>query len=103
MDPAIAQIIITAITVCVPAIVTILTTKSVKTQANRNSARSSILTMILDDKIRMIYGEVPENYHAIHDEFDFYEKNYGNSWLHQKVEEYDKAVEKFEEKLKSML
>ena len=99
MDTAIAQIIITAITVCVPACVTICTTKSVKKQANRNSARSSILTMILDDRLRIICKEIPENYHAIHDEYDIYKANYGNSWLHQKVEEYDKMVQEYEKTL----
>ena len=102
MDGGLVQVIVAAITVCVPALVTIFTTKSVKRQANRNSARSSILTMILDDKIRMMCKEVPENYHAIHDEFDFYQKNYGNSWLHQKVDEYDKAVEAYGKKMKKL-
>lgn len=99
MDPQIAQIIISLITVCVPTSVTLVTTSSMKKQANRNSARSSILTMILDDKIRIINKEIPENYHAIHDEFDIYEKNYGNSWLHQKVEEYDKMIANYEKDL----
>ena len=99
MDGGLVQIIISAITVCVPALVTIITTKSVKRQANRNSARSSILTMILDDKIRMMCKEVPENYHAIHDEYDIYTNNYGNSWVHQKVEEYDKMIAKYEKKI----
>lgn len=102
MDPAVAQIIISIITVCVPAGVTLASNKSIKRQANRNSARSSILTMILDDKVRMLANEIPENYHAIHDEFDFYRKNYGNSWLHQKVDEYDKAVEEYEKNLKQL-
>lgn len=102
MDSSIAQIIITAITVCVPASVTIITTRSMKKQANRNSARSSILTMILDDRIRIIAHEIPENYHAIHDEYDIYQKNYGNSWLHQKVEEYDKMIENYESQFKKI-
>ena len=99
MDPNIAQIVVAAITVSVPTLATLVTTKSVKRQANRNSARSSILTMILDDKIRMICKEVPENYHAIHDEYDIYTNNYGNSWVHQKVEEYDKMIANYEKKL----
>ena len=102
MDPALAQIIVSVVTVCVPTLATLISNKSLKQQANRNSARSSILTMILDDKIRMLANEIPENYHAIHDEFDFYQKNYGNSWLHQKVDEYDKAVEAYEKKMKKL-
>lgn len=99
MDNALAQIIITVITVCVPASVTLITAQSMKRQANRNSARSSILTMILDDRVRIICKEIPENYHAIHDEYDIYKKNYGNSWLHQKIEEYDRMIENYEKSL----
>lgn len=102
MDGGIVQIIVAAITVCVPATVTLITTASVKKQASRNSARSSILTMILDDKIRLICKEIPENYHAIHDEFDNYKKNYGNSWLQQKVEEYDKMIAEYKAKSKKI-
>ena len=88
MDPAISQIIVAAITVCVPACVTIVTTKSVKKQANKHSARQSILQLILEDKVRVIEGGLPENYQAILDEYDEYVKNGGNSYTHAKVEDY---------------
>lgn len=91
MDPAIAQIIITAITVCVPAIVTILTTKSVKTQANKHNTRSNILQLILEDKIAvLVEHRLPENYQAIMDEYDEYHKCYGNHYIDEKIVEYKK-------------
>lgn len=94
------QIIVTIITICVPAFVTLFSGMRTRKQANRNAARSSILTMILDDRIRMMRNEVPENYHAIHDEYDVYSENGGNSWLHQKIDEYDRTVDSFERAIK---
>ena len=90
MDTAIAQIIITAITVCVPACVTLITTKSVKKQANKHSARQSILQLIFEDKVRVLEGFAPENHQAILDEYDEYVKSGGNSYIHDKVEDYKK-------------
>lgn len=85
-----AQIIVTAITVCVPALVTIITTKSVKKQANKHSTRSDIMQLIIEDYVREIKGKPPENYQAILDEYDEYKGTGGNSYIHEKVEEYKK-------------
>ena len=99
MDSAVAQIIITAITVCVPALVTLFTTKSVKKQANKHSARQSILQLIIEDKVRVFEGYIPENYQAILDEYDEYIANGGNSYIKEKVEDYKKWVKDTEKKL----
>lgn len=88
MDPAVAQIIATAITVCVPALVTIITTKSVKKQANKHSTRSDIMQLIIEDHVRNIENKPPENYQAILDEYDEYNGTGGNSYIHEKVDEY---------------
>ena len=53
MDPALTQIIVTSITVCVPALVTVITTKSVKKQANKHSTRSDIMQLIIEDHVRI--------------------------------------------------
>lgn len=90
MDPAVAQIIVTSITVCVPALVTIITTKSVKKQANKHSTRSDIMQLIIEDHVRDIEDKPPENYQAILDEYDEYKGTGGNSYIHEKVEEYKK-------------
>ena len=88
MDPAVAQIIVTSITVCVAALVTIVSTKSVKKQANKHSTRSDIMQLIIEDYVREIKGKPPENYQAILDEYDEYKGTGGNSYIHEKVEEY---------------
>lgn len=82
------QIIVTAITICVPALVTLLTGKKLKKQANKHSARQSIMQLILEDKVRVMEGGLPENYQAILDEFDEYRENGGNSYISQKVDDY---------------
>jgi len=83
------QIIITAITICVPASVSLITTISVKKQNNKHSARQSILQLILEDKIRVAEGGIPENYQAILYEYDEYIRSGGNSYIKQKVAEYE--------------
>lgn len=89
MDESTAQIIVAAITVCVPAIVTIITTKSVKTQANKHNTRSNILQLIMEDKISfLVEHKFPENYQAIMDEYDEYHRCYGNHYIDEKIIEY---------------
>lgn len=88
MDSGIAQVVVAAITVCIPASVTLITTISVKRQATKHSARQSILQLIFEDKVRALEGSPPENYQAVLDEFDEYIKSGGNSYITQKVDEY---------------
>lgn len=89
MDGGLVQIIVAAITVCVPALVTIFTTKSVKRQANKHSTRQSILQLIMEDKLAvMVEHKLPENYQAIMDEYDEYHNCYGNHYIDEKIEEY---------------
>lgn len=88
MDPAVAQIIVTSITVCVPALVTIITTKSVKKQANKHSTRGGIMQLIIEDHVRVMEGKLPENYQAIMNEFTEYTSCGGNKYIDGKVEEY---------------
>lgn len=89
MDPALAQIIVSAITVTVPAIVTIVTTKSVKKQANKHSTRNDIMQLIIEDHVRNMENKLPENRQSILEEYDEYKECGGNSYIHKKVEEYE--------------
>ena len=82
------DIIKTIISVGVPALVTLLSTSKIKTQANKHNARSNILQLIMEDHIRTMEGGSPENYQAILDSFDEYKICGGNSYVHEKVEEY---------------
>lgn len=88
MDGGIVQIIVAAITVCVPASVTLITTVSVKRDARKHSARQSILQLIFEDKVRYLEGLAPENYQAVLDEYDQYVKNGGNSYIKEKTNDY---------------
>ena len=99
MDPIIGQIIITAITICVPAIVTLVTSKKVQKQADIHSARQSVLQLIFEDKVRVLEGLAPENYQAVLDEFDEYTKKGGNSYLSDKVKDYKDWYKKQQQKL----
>lgn len=88
MDNGLVQIIVAAISVCVPASVTLITTLSVKKQARKHSARQSILQLIFEDRVRVLEGMQPENYQAVLDEYDEYIKNGGNSYIKQKTNDY---------------
>lgn len=94
------QIIVTIITVCVPALVTILSTQKIKTQANKHACRQSILQLILEDKISVMEGKIPENYKSIMDEYDEYHQCHGNHYIDEKVEDYKKWYENFSNSLK---
>lgn len=56
----------------------------------RNSAKSSIFQMILEDYIADSRGHLPTNYQNILSEYDNYHAKGGNSYLTQKVEDYKK-------------
>lgn len=88
MDVGVAQIIVALITVSVPALVTIVTTKSVKKQANKHSTRSDIMQLIIEDHVRVMEDKLPENYQAIMDEFTEYSKCGGNKYIDEKIEDY---------------
>ena len=88
MDAGVVQLITTGISVCIPALVTLISTISIKKQARKHSARQSILQLILEDKIAVMENKLPENYQAIMEEYDEYIKNGGNSYVKEKVSEY---------------
>ena len=88
MDAGVVQIITTGISVCIPAIVTLISTISIRRQANKHSTRQSILQLILEDKIAVMEHKLPENYQAVMDEYDEYHKCYGNHYIDDKVSEY---------------
>ena len=83
------NIIVAAITVLVPSITTLITSKSIKRQANKHSARESIMQLILEDHIRVMENKLPENRKDILAEYDEYNASGGNSYIHTKVDEYE--------------
>ena len=82
------NIITALITACVPASVTLILGLNNKKLNKQHAAKQSILQMILEDRVRVSSGGLPENYQAILHEFDIYTKNGGNSYVHNKVDEY---------------
>lgn len=74
----------------IPALVTLITHFTTRKENKMNAAKQSIFQMIMEDKIRVLNNTIPENYQAIHKEFDDYTKNGGNSYVHEKVDDYDK-------------
>lgn len=84
------QIIISLITVAIPSITTIITSLIAKKDNYMHNAKQSILQLIVEDKIRVIEGGIPENKQNILKEFDLYFKKGGNSYVHEKVENYIK-------------
>ena len=88
-EGAIVQIIVTLITVCIPAVVTLVSSKSLRKQAKRHASRQSILQLIMEDKISVMEGKLPENHQAILDEYTVYSDNGGNKYVHRKIDEYE--------------
>lgn len=94
------QIITAALTGGLPAIVTLITSLLHAKTAARNAAKQSILQMILEDHVAAAENRIPTNYQNILHEFDIYTAKGGNSYVHDKVEEYKKWFAELEEKKK---
>lgn len=82
------DIIVTAITICVPSTATIVTALIQSRTMNKHAARQSILQMIMEDHLAVAEGKLPTNYQNILMEYDVYKKNGGNSYVTDKVDEY---------------
>ena len=82
------EIIIAAISAGFPTVATIVTAKIQARAADKNSAKHSILQMILEDHMAVAEGKLPTNYQNILHDFDIYKKNGGNSYLADKIDDY---------------
>jgi len=87
------QIIISLITIMIPSITTIITSLIARKDNYMHNAKQSILQLIVEDKIRVMEGGIPENKQNILKEYDEYSKKGGNSYVHEKVENYLKWYE----------
>ena len=61
-----------------------------KDSAKKNAAKDSILQMIMEDHLAVLEDGLPTNYQNILHEYDIYSKNGGNSYVHDKIEDYKK-------------
>ena len=83
-------VIIALITAGIPTITTTITAICQARMAKKNDAKNSILQMIMEDHMDNQEGHLPTNYQNILHEFDVYSKNGGNSYVHEKVDNYKK-------------
>ena len=84
------QIIISLITIAIPSVTTIITSLIARKDNYMHNAKQSILQLIVEDKIRVMEGGIPENKQNILKEYDEYNKKGGNSYVHEKIENYIK-------------
>ncbi len=94
------QIIVTLITAGLPVLATTITALAQRRTNSRNAAKDSILQMIVEDKMDVLYNELPQNYQNILHEYDIYHKNGGNSYLTEKVNNYKAWYSQMEDKWK---
>lgn len=94
MTDAVASILVALITTSIPAGVTIYTYKRNRKNSDMHYARQSILQLILEDKVAVLSGKIPENYQAVMNEFDEYVKNGGDSYIDEKMLEYKEWYKK---------
>lgn len=92
------EIIIATISAGFPTIATIVTAKIQARTASKNSAKHSILQMILEDHMAVAEGRLPTNYQNILHDFDIYKKSGGNSYLADKIDEYKRWFAEIETK-----
>lgn len=94
------DIIVTAITICVPSTATIITALIQRKAMDKHAAKQSILQLIMEDHIAVSEGKLPTNYQNVLLEYDIYKKSGGNSYITQRVEDYKSWFKKQEESRK---
>lgn len=83
-------VIIALITAGFPTLTTAITAVCQSRAAKKNAAKDSILQMIMEDHLAVLEDGLPTNYQNILHEYDIYSKNGGNSYVHDKIEDYKK-------------
>lgn len=78
-------------------VTTIVTSALNAKTARMNAAKSSILQLIMEDRMDWRDGKFPRNYQAVLHEFDIYTKAGGNSYVKERVEEYKAWYAKIEQ------
>lgn len=91
------EIVISIITVGVPSATSVLVGFFNYKVASRNSAKSSILQLIMEDRMDWKDGKFPSNYQAVLHEYDIYKKNGGNSYVESRVDDYKKWYKEIQE------
>ena len=92
------DIVVTAITVGIPSATSIVVGFFNYKISARNSAKSSILQLIMEDRMDWKDGKFPSNYQAVLHEYDIYKKNGGNSYVEERVNQYKTWYKGIQEK-----
>lgn len=95
MNDGIVAIIVSLVSAIASIVTPVLTSRAtqkdvykVKKEARKHAAKQSILQMIMQDELNVMQGKLPENFENILTEFDEYTLSGGNSYMHQKIDEY---------------
>lgn len=94
-------IIIALISAGIPTVATAITAFIQARTATRNSAKSDILQMIMEDHIAFAEGHLPVNYQNILNAYERYHKAGGDEFITDKKEDYKrwfKSIEKGKKK-----
>ncbi len=84
------SIIVALITAGVPSLATLVASLWQNRMNRRNSAKQSILQMIMEDQLSWeLFKKFPVNYGNIQNEYEVYHKNGGNGEVTKKVREYN--------------
>lgn len=94
----ITPVLVALFTSTIPSLVSHINSKALLKQNARNSARQSILQLIMEDHLRVAEKRLPENYQAVLEEYDRYSRNGGNSYVHDKVDDYKKWYQEINSK-----
>ena len=73
----------------VVSVISVLQGKKNRYESKQDARRNQILQMILEDKVALKEGNFAENHQAIHNMYDEYIASGGNSYIVEKVKEYD--------------
>ena len=93
------QLIGSIIVAVISGTVTLITSHYDKKDSRMHAARQSILQLIMEDKLNVMEGKIPENKENILTEYDEYRANNGNSYIHDKIDEY---LEWYEDTIKKI-
>lgn len=94
-------VLIALISAGVPTITTAIVGFIQSRTAQRNSAKSDILQMIMEDHLAVHEGHLPTNYQNIMTAYDRYHKAGGDSYITDKKDEYKEwFIKQEKEKLK---
>ena len=83
-------VIIALITAGFPTLTTAITAICQSRAAKKNAAKDSILQRRMEDRLAVLEDGPPSNYQNSRRGFDIYSKNGGNSYVHEKIDDYKK-------------